>query len=513
MRKVLVVGGAGYVGSSTCAWLLDRGDQVRVLDNLSTGHRELVLSSDFTLGRAGDAYLVAELLAREKFDCVMHFAARSLVEESVTQRELYFENNVEQTRQLIETILKAGVRNFIFSSTCAIFGDPGQALIDENLEKKPINPYGETKLAVEKMLAEFALKKGLKAIALRYFNAAGAEPSLRVGEWHEPESHLIPRVLEAARTGKSVEIFGTDYPTRDGTCVRDYIYVRDLAAAHGAAMDRLLGLNPTDGVFEAYNLGSEKGFSVREIVQECEKVTGKKLNVLEKPRRSADLPQLVADSSLAKKVLGFKTQQSSLSDILSSAWKWQEKKQSIVRKAVFLDRDGTLNEDPGYLNHPDQMKLLPNVGESLALLKKAGFLLVVVSNQSGVGRGLIQESELPKIHFKMNQLLAPWSASIHRFELCFHKPEDQCKCRKPQPKLLFDAAKALNIDLAQSYMVGDKLSDIEAGHLAHCKASILVRTGQGKETEKELKKNESAFTGDSLLDVARWILTQENVSF
>lgn len=507
MAKVLVAGGAGYVGSAACAWLIDRGHEVWVLDDLSTGHRELVLTPRFVQARVGDVSVVRPFLQRERFDCVMHFAAKSLVAESVREPALYFENNVEQTRLLLDMMLEAGTRCFVFSSTAAIFGDPGDQVIDEELPKKPINPYGETKLEAERLLQRLASEKGLRAIALRYFNAAGAEPGLRAGECHEPESHLIPNILKAAAEGRAVQLFGRDYPTPDGTCVRDYVHVSDLAAAHEAAMSRLLADGDGKGSFEAFNLGSEQGFSVREVIAACEKALGRKIAVEEHPRRPGDPSRLVASSRRAREQLGFRVSPDSLQRIVASAWAWETKRRE-PRKAVFLDRDGTINEDPGYLSRPEQLVLLPDVAEALAELRRAGYLLVVVSNQSGVGRGLIEAGMLPRIHDRLGEMLGSSDARIDHYELCTHRPEDSCECRKPKPKLLVDAARALRIDLSRSYMVGDKLSDLGAGRAAGCRGVALVRTGEGARTEKELISGQADFIADSLKQVAGWIARQ-----
>lgn len=523
MAKVLVVGGAGYVGGTACAWLLDRGHEVWILDDFSTGHRQLIDRlrkigskgiAGFVEARAGDTAIVAPFLARERFDCVMHFAAFASVAESVAQPELYHENNVLQTRALLESMLGAGTQRFIFSSTCAIFGDPGPAVekIHESLPKNPVNPYGATKLEVERILAEMARDHGLQAVALRYFNAAGAEPQGRVGEWHEPETHLIPRILKAAIQGKTVDIYGTDYPTPDGSAIRDYVHVCDLAQAHEAAMLRLLDLaSGTQGRFEAYNLGSTQGYSVKQMIEACERAIGRELERVERPRRAGDPPRLVGDSALAQKVLGFKPAVDSLDRIFASAWMWEQGLESVIgsRKAVFLDRDGTINLDPGYLSDPGQMQLLPEAGAALASLKKAGFKLIVISNQSGVGRGKILRDTLPLIHARMEELLAPFGVSIDHYGLCFHRPEEDCECRKPKPKLLIDTARALGVDLARSYMVGDKHSDLHAGHSAGCRASLLVRTGHGTETEPTLAAGEAAFIADGLRGAAQWILAQE----
>lgn len=523
MAKVLVVGGAGYVGGTACAWLLDHGHEVWVLDDLSTGHRQLLDRlkgpngsgiSGFLHARAGDQALVGPFLARERFDCVMHFAAFASVAESVAQPELYYENNVVQTRALLEAMLSAGVRRFIFSSTCAIFGDPGPSVerIHESVPKNPVNPYGATKLEVEGLLADLARDRGLQAIALRYFNAAGAEPQGRVGEWHEPETHLIPRILKAALKGEPIEVYGTDYPTPDGSAVRDYVHVCDLAQAHEAAMMRLIGYaNETEGRFEAYNLGSANGFSVKQMIEACERAIGRKLAKVERPRRAGDPPRLIGDSTLAQKVLGFKPAADSLDRIFASAWKWEQSLGEVIgsRKAVFLDRDGTINIDPGYLRNPDQMQLLPDVGPALASLMAAGFKLVVISNQSGVGRGIILPGTLPLIHARMEELLKPFGVRIDHYGLCVHRPEEDCECRKPKPKLIADTARALGVDVALSYMIGDKHSDLHAGHNAGCRASLLVRTGHGAETEPTLLTGEATFIADSLSGAAQWILAQE----
>lgn len=509
-KKVLVVGGAGYVGSAVCAWLLDRGYDVWVLDDLSTGHREFVLGQHFVYGRAGDRGVVAPLLARERFDCVMHFAAKSLVGESVLKPDLYHENNVLQTQALLAMMLEAGTRKFIFSSTCAIFGDPGgdpgTAKINEDCPKNPINPYGRTKLQAERLMERLAREKGLQAIALRYFNAAGAESQGRVGEWHGPETHLIPNILRACVRGEAVTIHGSDYPTPDGTCVRDYIHVSDLAEAHGQAMLRLFDQS-AGGLFEGYNLGSESGYSVLEVVGACEKVVGKKIRAKLSARRPGDPPRLVGDSARARATLGFQPKED-LGSIIKSAWRWEQKRPA-GRRAVFLDRDGTLNEDPGYLSDPMQLKLLPGVGESLAKLNEAGYRLVVVSNQSGVGRGFIREETLPLIHRRLDELLVPYGARIDHYELCLHMPEDHCDCRKPKPKLILDAARELGIDLSKSFMIGDKWSDIEAGVAAGCRANILVRTGEGVSAESKLKPGEASFVSDELSGAVSWVLSQK----
>lgn len=322
MANVLVVGGAGYVGSATCAWLMDHGHRVTVVDDLSTGYRELVLGHVFVRARAGDRTEIAKVLRDGAFDCAMHFAARSLIGECFAKRDEYFENNVDQTKILLDLLLNAGVSRFLFSSTCAIFGDVGGRDIAEDAPFGPANPYAETKLAVERHLQSLA-PSGLNSIALRYFNAAGTEPQLRVGERHSPETHLIPLVLKAARAGREVKIFGDDYPTPDGTCIRDYIHVWDLAHAHEAAMNRLLAANSGGGgQYEAFNLGSESGYSVRDVVRMVEEVTGLKIRTQVEARRAGDVARLVANAAKAKRELGFNSR-FGLREIVSSAWQWE----------------------------------------------------------------------------------------------------------------------------------------------------------------------------------------------
>lgn len=324
-KRILVVGGAGYVGSTAVAWLLEQGHAVTILDDFSTGFEKLVLP-DVKLVRARAGSVEArELLKRGNFDAVMHFAAKALAGESVEKPGEYFENNVEQTRILLDYMCEAGVGKLVFSSTCAVFGAPDVEFISESAQKKPVNPYGETKLEVERMLTERARESGLQSIALRYFNAAGAEPWLRVGELHEPETHLIPRILLDASSDRPVQVFGTDYPTSDGTCVRDYIHVWDLAAAHGAALRRLFASSEPGGKFEAFNLGSENGFSVLEVIAACEQALGRPVKKVNRPRRPGDPPRLVADSRLARKELGFSPTSSALGKIVSSAWAWHQK--------------------------------------------------------------------------------------------------------------------------------------------------------------------------------------------
>ncbi|MBX9769612.1 MAG: UDP-glucose 4-epimerase GalE, partial [Bdellovibrionales bacterium] len=244
MAHVLVVGGAGYIGSAMVALLMDDGHQVTILDNLSTGHRELVLSDSFFLGQCGSRLTLNQIFEKSKIDCVMHFAAKSIVPESIQFPDLYYENNVLQTTVLLNAMLDHGVNNLVFSSTCATYGEVQTPSISEEQPQQPVNPYGQTKLEAELLMRKLAASRGLRTVSLRYFNACGAEAKLRAGEWHEPETHLIPRLLQAALKNETAQVYGNDYPTPDGTCVRDYVHVSDLARAHALAMGWLLSGNP-----------------------------------------------------------------------------------------------------------------------------------------------------------------------------------------------------------------------------------------------------------------------------
>lgn len=315
--KILVVGGAGYIGSVCAELLLDEGHAVSIFDNLSEGHRAAIdPRAQFVEGDLQDRQLIATTLSKQKPDAVMHFAANALVGESMQNPSKYFRNNVANGLNLLDGMVSAGVRKIIFSSTCATFGPPERLPIDESTPQRPINPYGESKLAFEKILRWYDQIHGVTFVALRYFNAAGA--SVKFGEDHRIETHLIPNVLKVALGEKqSVEIFGTDYETPDGTCIRDYIHIIDLARAHILA----LGASKSD----SYNLGTGGGASVREVIDSCRKVTGRKIEVVEKPRRPGDPPRLIASSDKIKRELGWKPQFQSLDTILESAWKWHQK--------------------------------------------------------------------------------------------------------------------------------------------------------------------------------------------
>jgi UDP-glucose 4-epimerase len=315
--KIFVVGGAGYIGSVCAELLLNKGHEVGIFDNLSEGHRRAVDSrSTFIQGELADRRQIDAAISTMRPDAVMHFAANALVGESMQNPSKYFRNNVCNGLNLLDAMVAAGIRRIVFSSTCAIFGPPERLPIDETAPTRPINPYGESKLAFEKILRWYDEIHGLKFVCLRYFNASGA--SDKFGEDHQPETHLIPTVLRVALGAKpSVEIYGTDYDTSDGTCVRDYIHILDLAQAH------ILALGATGS--GCYNLGTGGGSSVREVIDACRRITGRKIETIEKPRRPGDPPRLIASSVKIKKELGWQPQFQSLDAIIESAWKWHRK--------------------------------------------------------------------------------------------------------------------------------------------------------------------------------------------
>jgi UDP-glucose 4-epimerase len=315
--KILVVGGAGYIGSICTEVLLDQGHEIAVFDNLSEGHRgALDPRARFIEGDLEDRQAIDSALAVARPEAVMHFAASALVSESMRDPSKYFRNNVSSGLNLLDAMVAAHVERIVFSSTCAIFGLPERVPIGESAPTRPINPYGESKLAFEKILRWYDEIHGLKFVSLRYFNAAGATANF--GEDHRLETHLIPNVLKVALGQKPhVEIFGTDYETQDGTCIRDYIHIVDLARAHILALG-------ADGS-EFYNLGSGGGASVREVIAACRKITGKKIDTVEKPRRPGDPPRLIASSEKIKRELGWQPQFQSLDAIIESAWKWHQK--------------------------------------------------------------------------------------------------------------------------------------------------------------------------------------------
>lgn len=323
---ILVTGGAGYIGSHAVLALQKAGYPVVVLDNLVYGHREIVeevLKAELIVGDTNDRPLLDDLFASRSIGAVMHFSAYAYVGESVTHPAKYYRNNVVGTLTLLEAMVAAGVNKFVFSSTCATYGVPETVPIPENHPQHPINPYGATKLMVERMLADFDQAYNLKSVCFRYFNAAGADPSGLLGEDHNPETHLIPLVLFAAM-GKqpSISVFGTDYPTSDGTCIRDYIHVTDLATAHILGLEYLL----KGGQSEVFNLGNGNGFSVKEVIEAARTITGKPIQAVECDRRPGDPPALMGSSDKARTILGWLPEYPDIQDILSHAWQWHQQR-------------------------------------------------------------------------------------------------------------------------------------------------------------------------------------------
>jgi UDP-glucose 4-epimerase len=315
--RILVVGGAGYIGSVCAELLLDEDHTVAIFDNLSEGHRRAVDSrAEFFEGDLANSEQIGSALAAFQPESVMHFAASALVAESMANPSKYFRNNIGNGLNLLDAMVATGVKRIVFSSTCATFGPPERVPIDENAPQRPINPYGESKLAFEKMLRWFDEIHGVRFVALRYFNAAGASENF--GEEHRQETHLIPNVLKVA-LGQlpHVEIYGADYDTPDGTCIRDYIHILDLARAHVLALQ-----TPKS---EFYNLGTGGGTSVREVIESCRKITGHKIPVVEKARRAGDPPRLVAASEKIQRELGWRPQFQNIDTIIESAWKWHQK--------------------------------------------------------------------------------------------------------------------------------------------------------------------------------------------
>jgi len=323
---ILVVGGAGYIGSHAVLTLQKADYEVLVLDNLVYGHRDLVenvLDAKLLVGDIGDRPFLDNLFATYPISAVMHFAAYAYVGESVTDPSKYYLNNVANTLTLLEAMRAASVNQIVFSSTCATYGIPETVPIPEDYPQSPINPYGASKLMVERILADYHKAYGLNYVCFRYFNAAGADPEGRIGEDHNPETHLIPLTLQTALgLQDSVHIFGTDYPTPDGTCIRDFIHVSDLADAH------LLGLKylMQGGESTIFNLGNGNGFSVQEVIETAQQVTGKLIKIVKSPRRPGDPPNLVGSAEKAKQILGWKPQYADLESIVTHAWNWHCKR-------------------------------------------------------------------------------------------------------------------------------------------------------------------------------------------
>lgn len=316
--RILVVGGAGYIGSHTLRLLARTGHEVWAYDNLVFGHRGAVPQGQLVVGDLHERALLEQVLTQHKIEAVVHFAAFTQVGESVTDPAKYYRNNVVGTLSLLEAMRAVGVTRIVFSSTTATYGVPDVIPITEREKQKPINPYGHTKLMIEQALADYATAYGFGYAALRYFNASGASPDGDIGEDHTPETHLIPLVLQVALGQRPhIGVFGTDYPTPDGTCIRDYIHVDDLADAHLRALDRL---QPGKGIM--LNLGSGRGYSVREVIDACRSISGRPIPEVVQPRRAGDPPELVADSTAAQQVLGWVPRYQNIADIVATAWKW-----------------------------------------------------------------------------------------------------------------------------------------------------------------------------------------------
>ena len=320
MSAILITGGAGYIGSHVVKELLRQNHQPIVYDNLQSGHQKAVQDAQFIQGDLGDSEKLRQTFQSFSIQAVMHFAADSLVGESVKNPLKYFNNNVKNSIQLAEIMCDYNIRKFVFSSSAAVYGEPEKIPIFEDHPCIPTNPYGETKWIFENVLEAFYKAKKLDYISLRYFNAAGADPEGKLGEDHSPETHLIPICLMAALNGKPVEIFGNDYETPDGTCIRDYIHVADLAQAHILALEKL----GQGGISRIYNLGNGNGYSVKEVIETVRKVTGKNIATVESPRRPGDPARLVASSEKIKKELGWAPEYPDLGAIVETAWKWHQ---------------------------------------------------------------------------------------------------------------------------------------------------------------------------------------------
>ncbi|MBC7100306.1 MAG: UDP-glucose 4-epimerase GalE [Methanobacteriales archaeon] len=318
---IFIVGGAGYIGSHVNKFLSKKGYKTLILDNLSKGHEEFVKWGEFIKGDLKDKRLLDKIFKEYNITTVMHFAALTDVRESIKDPGSYYRNNVKNTLNLLDAMQKNNINRFIFSSTCAVYGDPMETPITEDHPCNPISPYGRSKLMIEKILEDYSNAYDFNYVSLRYFNAAGADPQTEIGEWHEPETHLIPIILDVA-IGKreNVQIFGTDYPTPDGTCIRDYIHVMDLADAHYKALKLL-----EEDKSEIFNLGNGDGFSVKEIIETCREVTGEEIPTIESDRRPGDPPILIGSSKKAKKILRWEPEFPDIKDIIETAWEWHQK--------------------------------------------------------------------------------------------------------------------------------------------------------------------------------------------
>lgn len=322
MTKILVVGGAGYIGSQMVKQLLKANYEVVVFDNLSTGYRDAVVGGEFVLGDLANRESLKQLFEQHSFEGVMHFASFIQVGESVLKPSKYYRNNLSNTLNLLDVMVEHEVKKLIFSSTAAIFGEPQYIPLDEKHPKQPINPYGLSKWMVEQILQDYDSAYNFKSVCLRYFNAAGADPDGEMGERHIPETHLIPLILQAASGRREkITIYGEDYETPDGTCIRDYIHVVDLCQAHLLALEQLLNNQPS----AVYNLGNGEGFSVRQVIDTAKKITHKKIKIEMGERREGDPARLVADSSQAKIALQWQPRYADLQIIVADAWRWEQK--------------------------------------------------------------------------------------------------------------------------------------------------------------------------------------------
>ncbi len=320
--KILVVGGAGYIGSHMVKMLLVEGHDVVTFDNLSSGHRDAVLGGEFVLGDLADQVVLDSVFEKYQPEAVMHFASFIQVGESVRRPDMYYRNNVSNTLNLLDAMMVHGVKHFIFSSMAAVFGEPDYVPIDEKHPKRPVNPYGRSKWMVEQVLEDYDKALGLKSVCLRYFNAAGANPDGQLGERHNPETHLIPLILQAASGRReSIQVFGRDYDTPDGTCIRDYIHIVDLCSAHLLALQHLVN----GGNSDQFNLGNGAGFSVQQVISAVEQVTGEKVKVVDGPRRDGDPARLVADATRARQELAWVPVFADLESIVAHAWLWETK--------------------------------------------------------------------------------------------------------------------------------------------------------------------------------------------
>jgi UDP-glucose 4-epimerase len=327
-NSILVTGGAGYIGSHTVKLLVAKGYDVTVVDNLSRGYRRNVDPERLRTVDVADTEGLCHVFTQRRFDAVIHFAASIAVGESMRVPELYFQNNVGGSLSLLTAMLRSGVRRVVFSSTAAVYGMPPTIPIKEDSPYAPVNPYGESKVMVETLLHWFDQIHGLRCIILRYFNASGADPDGQLGEEHDPETHLIPLLFRAIATGEPITIFGDDYPTADGTCIRDYIHVNDLAQAHIQALESLLA----GGHSDVFNVGTGSGYSVREVMQAVEAVTGKKVPCAIGPRREGDPPELVADSTKLRRTLNWTPRYSELRNIVATAWNFEQHRKPRERR-------------------------------------------------------------------------------------------------------------------------------------------------------------------------------------